>query len=93
VEPARLFDVIVRTVAGDIDGTCSLYLVSADGTQISAAYFHATDPEIAGAVRSLASIQRLDEHPIVQRVVETGEPILIPQVLDGRKRRLAVGRE
>jgi two-component system cell cycle sensor histidine kinase/response regulator CckA len=80
LEPARLFDVIVRTVAEDIDGTCSLYLVSDDGTQITAAYFHATDPAIAGAVQSLASIQRLGEHPIVQRVVETGEPILIPQV-------------
>jgi two-component system, cell cycle sensor histidine kinase and response regulator CckA len=76
----RLFEVVVRTVAENLDGTCSMYLMSDDGKQISAAYFHAADPVVAEATRALASVRRLDEHPIVQRVVETGEPILIPQV-------------
>ena len=42
--PERLFEVIVRTVAENIDGTCSMYLMSDDRKQISAAYFHAADP-------------------------------------------------
>jgi two-component system, cell cycle sensor histidine kinase and response regulator CckA len=79
-DPERLFDVIVRTIGESVECTCSLYLISEDGAQISASYFHAKDPVVAAATRDLASIRRLDDHPIVKRVVETGEPILMAEV-------------
>jgi PAS domain S-box-containing protein len=77
--PEDLFDIIVRNVAAIVGGACTLALVS-DGRQlIDASYTHAPSAELRDRILAYLAVcsRRLDHYPIMKRVVDSGEPMLV----------------
>jgi signal transduction histidine kinase len=82
----HLLDVVARTLAEVIKDGCVVRLL-VDGGQLPAAAIHmpieahVDDPQAIARVRAhMAAPRHLSEQPAASRVLETGEPLLVPQL-------------
>ena len=71
----RLFATIVRTVAELVGGGSILDVLSDDEGEVVATYVYACDPDVLACMQVAAAA-----HPLAHRLVETGEPLLVPAV-------------
>ena len=78
----RLLQAVAQRVGDLLRNTCTVQLLSADGTHLLPAAIHATDPAVLDRVRSLLATNpiRVSEHGLYRQVIETGEPILVPKI-------------
>ena len=74
-----IFDTVVREVAKSLDCVCSLSLLEEDGVHFNTVRAYAVDPHTRSKLQGLLGGQRrIDGHPGVRHVVETGTPLFAP---------------
>lgn len=81
LDTADVWDQIVRRTAELIGDTCVMTLVSGDGQWLMPSAFYHSNPTVLDFIHNLLASQpsRVDE-ALPGRVVQTGEPLLIPEV-------------
>ncbi|HEX3854483.1 MAG TPA: PAS domain S-box protein [Polyangiaceae bacterium] len=74
-----IFDTVVREVAQSLDCVCTLSLLEDDGAHFNTVRAYAVDPDTHRRLQDLVGGQRrVDGHPGVRHVVETGTPLFAP---------------
>jgi PAS domain S-box-containing protein len=74
-----IFDTVVREVAKSLDCVCTLSLLEDDGVHFNTVRAYAVDPHTRGKLQYLlGGERRVDGHPGVRHVVETGTPLFAP---------------
>jgi PAS domain S-box-containing protein len=77
----RLLETIAARIATVLGDTCSILLLSEDGSQLVPAALFDADPDALALSRSAyAEAVILDAHPVPQAVVTTGQPYVRPVV-------------
>lgn len=85
-ETARDYEELVAGVAQRvvefIGDTCTIFLVSDDGTVLEPAVVYDQDPEVQAFIRTVfaAAPLRVDDNNMSSKVFKRGEPLLIPEV-------------
>jgi signal transduction histidine kinase/CheY-like chemotaxis protein len=79
----RLLDVVARTLAEVVKDGCVVRLLSEGGALTPVAIHvpvpHVSDPEVMGRFRAHLALQHnISEQAEARRVIETGEPLLVP---------------
>ena len=82
-DPSMLIDIVAAEVVTTIADSCSVMLLSDDGTTLVPASVRANDPEIESSIRKrLADApMRLDDHVLARVVLETGQPHIAAHVM------------
>ncbi len=74
-----IFDTAVREVAKSLDCVCTLSLLEDDGVHFNTVRAYAVDPHTRSKLQDLVGgLRRIDGHPGVRHVVETGTPLFAP---------------
>jgi len=73
---------VARRVVEFIGDTCTIFLVSDDGTVLEPAVVYDQDPEVQALIRTVfaAAPLRVDDNTMSSKVFRRGEPLLIPEV-------------
>ncbi len=76
----RLLESIAQSLAESLRDSCVVFLLTPDGTAMTASSVHATDPLALAELRGGLAERRLllEKQPALQRVLSTGQPLLIP---------------
>jgi len=81
--PERLLNTVVHEVAESLQCACALSLITDDGAHFTTAHVHAPDPALLTLFREHLTAQgprRLDSHPGMKHILETGTPFFMPHV-------------
>jgi two-component system cell cycle sensor histidine kinase/response regulator CckA len=80
-DPERLLKIIVRSVAHVIKDMCSVFLLSDDKTELIKAAVGASDPNTQRVTEAMLAAYPilLSEQAGARHLIETGEPLLVPQ--------------
>jgi signal transduction histidine kinase len=78
----RLVGVVAERLAALLKNTCTVQLLSDDGTILAPAAIHANDPAVLDRLRALLAAEpiRVERHALYRRVLGTGESILVPRI-------------
>jgi PAS domain S-box-containing protein len=82
VDLDHLLDTVARRVALVVGDSCVLFIVSDDGAQLEPVSVHARDAASLAHIKAMyaAVPLRLAEHAALRRIVETGQPLLVPRL-------------
>ncbi|MFT3837943.1 MAG: ATP-binding protein [Myxococcaceae bacterium] len=86
-----LVRLVAERIAGLLQNTCTVQLLSADGLTLSPVAVHATDLEVKAEIERLLAARPIvvAEHPIYRKLIRTGEAVLIPHLAPEAHRDLA----
>ena len=75
----RLLDVVASSLADVVRDACVFLLVSEDATKLEPVAVHDEDPDVERRIAAVFAAEPLliHDHPISQRVLETGEPFVV----------------
>ena len=78
----QLVRVVARRMAEVLKNTCTVKILSDDGTVVIPVAVHATEPAVADRIHAVLAANpiRVDSHALYREVLETGKPALIPKV-------------
>ncbi len=88
----ELLAVIARKLAESIGDLCSVLLLSDDGSTLELTATHDVDGRVLSIARSTFSASPMAVVPMQQRVLESGDPLIVPVTSPGQIRQTTTER-